>query len=197
MCGILYSALGKYDTSPTAEGRANAVAAIKRVARRAADEGVMLGLEVVNRYETNLLNTAEQAMAFLADVNEDNVKVHLDSYHMNIEERSLRQAVLTCGDQLGYVHVGESHRGQLGTGTVDFVQLFWGLEEIGYEGPITFESFSSKVVSPQLSNTLCVWRDLWEDSDALAKGAKDYVEQSIEAAAQTAKDPNIEVDDWF
>ena len=56
-------------------------------------------------YETNLLNTAEQAMEFLAEVNEPNVKVHLDSYHMNIEERSLRQAVLTCGDKLGYVHV--------------------------------------------------------------------------------------------
>lgn len=58
MCGILYSALGKYDAPPTREGRANAVAALKRVARRAADGGVTLGLEVVNRYETNLLNTA-------------------------------------------------------------------------------------------------------------------------------------------
>mmetsp|Transcript_12858 Transcript_12858/g.20825 ORF Transcript_12858/g.20825 Transcript_12858/m.20825 type:complete len:209 (-) Transcript_12858:230-856(-) len=134
MCGNMYSALGKYDAPPTTQGRANAVAALKRVARRAADMGVTLGLEVLNRYETNLLNTAEQAMEFLAEVDEANVKVHLDSYHMNIEERSLRQAVLTCGDKLGYVHVGESHRGQLGTGNVDFVQLFWGLAEINYTG---------------------------------------------------------------
>jgi hypothetical protein len=169
----------------------------RHVARRAADSGVVLGLEVVNRYETNLINTAEQAMAFLDDVNEPNVKVHLDSYHMNIEERSLRQAVLTCRDKLGYVHVGESHRGQLGTGTVDFVQLFYGLAEVGYEGPITFESFSSEVVSPRLSNTLCVWRDLWEDSDELAKGAKDYVERMIEAAAKVAGNKDVEMDDWF
>ena len=68
MCGNMYSALGKYDAPPTTQGRANAVAALKRVARRAADMGVTLGLEVLNRYETNLLNTAEQAMEFLAEV---------------------------------------------------------------------------------------------------------------------------------
>ena len=106
MCGILYSALGKYPNACTATGRANAVAAIKRLAKKAADTSdVVLGLEVVNRYETNLLNTAEQAMAFVNDVDEPNVKIHLDTYHMNIEERSLEAAVVLCGDRLGYVHV--------------------------------------------------------------------------------------------
>lgn len=76
------------------------------------------------------------------------------------------------------------------------MQLFWGLSEIDYAGPITFESFSSKVVSPQLSNTLCVWRDLWEDSEALAKGAKDYIEERIESS-RIARDPDVEVDSWF
>lgn len=136
-------------------------------------------------------------MTFLAEVNEPNVKVHLDSYHMNIEERSMRQAVLTCGDSLGYVHVGESHRGALGTGSVNFVELFWGLAEIDYVGPITFESFSDKVVSKQLSNTLCVWRTMWEENEPLAKGARDYIERCIEAS-KVAKDPNVEpVGDWF
>ena len=97
MCGILYSSLGKYSTGPTAKGRANAVAAIKRLAVRAAALDVTLGLEVVNRYETNLINTAEQAMAFVTDVDEPNVLIHLDSYHMNIEEKSLRDAVHVCG----------------------------------------------------------------------------------------------------
>ena len=59
-----------------------------------------------------------------------------------------------------YVHIGESHRGYLGTGSVDFQGLFRGLAAIGYAGPLTFESFSSAVVSPSLSNTLCVWRNL-------------------------------------
>ena len=197
MCGILYSALGKYDKPVTKRGYENSIAAIKRVARRANDAGVILGLEVVNRYETNVLNTAAQAMEFISEVNEDNVRVHLDSYHMCIEERSLRQAVKTCGDKLGYVHVGESHRGQLGTGNVDFCRLFYGLAEIQYRGPITFESFSGKVVSEDLSNTLCVWRDLWEDSDALAKHARDYVERAIEAAAGAHDNTRVIVGDWF
>ena len=197
MCGILYSALGKYDAPLDPRGYDNAVRALRRVARRAADANVILGLEVVNRYETNVLNTAAQASAFVDEIGEPNVKVHLDSYHMNIEEESLRRAVLTCGDRLGYVHVGESHRGALGTGTVDFVQLFWGLAEIGYEGPITFESFSSRVVSPDLSNTLCVWRDLWEDSEALARDARAYVLERLESAAVVNHPSTPKVGDWY
>ena len=152
---------------------------------------------MVNRYETNVLNTAAQASTFVDEIGEPNVKVHLDSYHANIEEESLRRAVLTCGDRLGYVHVGESHRGALGTGTVDFVQLFWGLAEIGYEGPITFESFSSRVASPDLSNTLCVWRDLWDDGETLARDARAYVLERLESAA-VVNDPNTpKVGDWY
>ena len=182
MCGILYSSLGKYSTGPTAKGRANAVAAIKRLAVHAGALDVTLGLEVVNRYETNLINTAEQAMAFVTDVDEPNVLIHLDSYHMNIEEKSLRDAVHVCGDRLGYVHVGESDRGALGTGTVDFEGLFRGLAEAGYNGPITFESFSAEVVSPSLSDVLCIWRNPWsyEQRDELAVGARTYVLEMME-----------------
>ena len=135
MCGVLYSALGKYDAPRDPRGYDNAVRALRRVARRAADANVILGLEVVNRYETNVLNTAAQASTFVDEIGEPNVKVHLDSYHANIEEESLRRAVLTCGDRLGYVHVGESHRGALGTGTVDFVQLFGDWRRLGTRDP--------------------------------------------------------------
>lgn len=75
---------------------------MQRVATRAADLGVTLGLEVVNRYETNVCNTAEEGMALLRDVNRDNVQMHLDTYHMNIEEESMAAAVAACGDRLGY-----------------------------------------------------------------------------------------------
>ena len=178
VCGILYSALGKYPRGCTSTGRANAVAAIKRLAKKAADTSeVVLGLEVVNRYETNLINTAEQAMAFVNDVDEPNVKVHLDTYHMNIEESSLEAAVVLCGDRLGYVHVGESDRGALGTGNVDFDALFRGLRRVDYDGPITFESFSGDVVSPELSDVLCIWRNTWgfEQRDELAGDARSFV----------------------
>ena len=200
MCGILYSALGKYPAPCSALGYRNAVDAIKRVAKAARARGVTLGLEIVNRYETNVLNTAEQCVAFLDAVDEPNVKAHLDSYHCNIEERSARQAVLTLGaDRLGYVHVGESHRGRLGTGSVDFVGLFWGLAEIGYEGPVVFESFSDAVVSDDLSAALCVWRSTWGEGEEgeVAEDARKYVLERIRAA-EIAKDPNFDtIGDWF
>jgi len=178
VCGILYSALGKYPRGCTSTGRANAVAAIKRLAKKAADTSdVVLGLEVVNRYETNLINTAEQAMAFVNDVDEPNVKIHLDTYHMNIEEDGMVEGVLAAGDRLGYVHVGESHRGYLGTGNVDFDAFFGALKQINYTGPIAFESFSSAVVDPALSDALRIWRNLWTDSDDLATKALAFMKE--------------------
>jgi D-psicose/D-tagatose/L-ribulose 3-epimerase len=94
---------------------------------------------------------------------------------MNIEEDGMSQAVLDAGDALGYVHIGESHRGYLGSGNVDFDTFFTALKKINYSGPITFESFSSVVVDPALSNALCIWRNLWEDSDDLASHALKYM----------------------
>ncbi len=182
MGGVIYSALGKYPGPPLPEGRANCVAVLTRLAEAADRAGVTLGLEPVNRYESNLINTGEQAMALIADTGADNIVVHLDSYHMNIEEGNLARAVEVCGDKLGYVHIGESHRGYLGSGTIDFPQLFRALAKVGYGGAITFESFSSAVVDPLLSNTLAVWRDVWTDSRDLAAEAKRYIETQLEAA---------------
>ena len=173
--GVIYSALAKYAAPATARGRANSAAVLKRLARRARDAGVTVGLEVVNRYETNLLNTAAQALDFVREIDEPNVGVHLDSYHMNIEENDLSAPIRLCGEHLVYAHVGENHRGYLGSGNVDFATFFRALAEIGYEGPITFESFSSAVVSPTLSNALGVWRNLWSDGHDLATRARAFV----------------------
>ena len=136
LCGVIYSAMRKYASPATTAGRANSAAALRRLADRAAGLGIRLSLEVVNRYETNLINTARQAMAFLGEVGSDNASVHLDTYHMNIEEPDMYEPVLDVGDRLGYVHIGESHRGYLGTGTVDFDNLFKALVRVGYDGPV-------------------------------------------------------------
>jgi D-psicose/D-tagatose/L-ribulose 3-epimerase len=183
--GILYSALGKYSQMPTKEGRANCVNVLRNLARDAAEEGITLGLETVNRYESNLLNTAAQTMEMIEDIGEDNVVVHLDTYHMNIEEVNFRIPVLTCGDRLGYVHVGESHRGYLGTGTIDFATLFDALAEIDYQGTITFESFSSAVVAPNLSTTLAIWRNLWNDGMDLARHARQFIDQGLRKTSRS------------
>lgn len=175
LCGVIFSALAKYPTPATKENRNNSIKAMQRLADYAADKGINIDLEVVNRYETNIMNTGLEGLDFLDEVNRPNAFLHLDTYHMNIEEDGMQKSVIAAGDRLGYVHIGESHRGYLGTGTVDFDSFFAALKKINYKGPITFESFSSAVVDPSLSNTLCVWRNLWSDSDDLAKKSLDFM----------------------
>src|SRR3978361_1668884 len=93
------------------------------LAEQASAAGVTLALEVVNRYETNIANTAAEMLALIDRTGAD-IDVHLDSYHMNIEENGPVEPVEQCGPRLGYLHIGESHRGYLGTGNVDFDSLF-------------------------------------------------------------------------
>jgi D-psicose/D-tagatose/L-ribulose 3-epimerase len=189
--GVVFGALTKYAAPVSEVGRHNSVEAVRAMSESAALHGIPIGLELVNRYESNLLNTAAQAMAYIAEVDHDNVFVHLDSYHMNIEEPGMFEPVLTCGNRLGYVHIGESHRGYLGGGNVDFSGLFRGLEHIGYTGPITFESFSSAVVDPALSYTLAIWRNLWDDNADLARHARGFISAQLGSDATRAmQDPH-------
>ncbi|MFI6793849.1 sugar phosphate isomerase/epimerase family protein [Nonomuraea sp. NPDC050383] len=180
--GALYSALGKYGHPLTEAGRRNVVSVLRRLAQEAAEEGMTLGLEICNRYETNVVNTARDALRLADDIGEDNVLIHLDTYHMNIEEEDLVRPVHEVGDRLGYVHVGENHRGYLGSGHIDFTAFFHALGDIGYQGPITFESFSSAVVMRGLSNDLAIWRNLWTDGEDLARHARAFIGGQLHAS---------------
>jgi D-psicose/D-tagatose/L-ribulose 3-epimerase len=117
------------------------------------------------------------------DAGSDNLVVHLDTYHMNIEEPDMYTPVLDAAGSLGYVHIGESHRGYLGSGTVDFDSFFRALGKIGYDGPIVFESFSSAVVHQDLSNMLGIWRSLWTDGDDLGSHANSYIRNRLHSVA--------------
>jgi D-psicose/D-tagatose/L-ribulose 3-epimerase len=187
LVGVLYSALGKYQVPPSERSWRNSAAAIRELAVEARGAGIELALEVVNRYETNLFNEVFGALRFLDEVGEDNVRIHLDTYHMNIEEPDFALPVAAAGDRLGYVHVGESHRGYLGSGNIRWAEFFRALASIDYTGPITFESFSSAVVDPALSNTLAVWRNLWTDNADLAAQARGSIRAHL-AAAYRASD---------
>ncbi|QHC71811.1 sugar phosphate isomerase/epimerase [Rathayibacter sp. VKM Ac-2801] len=180
--GALYSALGKYSAPLSAAGRANVVSVLTDLAAEASTKGMTLGLEICNRYETNVINTAADALRLADDIGADNVLIHLDTYHMNIEEDDFFRPVLLVGDRLGYVHIGENHRGYLGSGHLDFTTFFHALAAIDYNGPITFESFSSAVVSPTLSNDLAVWRNLWNDGPALARHAHGFLVNALESS---------------
>lgn len=178
LVGVLYSRLGKYLRPITPAGRHNVVESMGWLAKQANDAGLSVSLEVVNRYETNVVNTAAEMMRLIDDTGAD-IGVHLDSYHMNIEENGFAEPVENVGDRLRYLHIGESHRGYLGTGTVDFDALFGAVRDVGYAGPVTFESFSSIVVHPDLSNMLAVWRNLWDDSRDLAQAAHEFMARHL------------------
>jgi D-psicose/D-tagatose/L-ribulose 3-epimerase len=188
LCGVLYSKLGKYGGPATDRGRANSQEAIAWLADKAAASGITLALEFCNRYETNVINTTQETLDFITAVDRPNVMAHLDTYHMNIEEHSFRGAVQSAAaaGRLGYVHVGESHRGALGTGTIPWTEFFSALTEVGYEGIVTFESFSSEVVHRTLSNDLAIWRNLWTDNQALARDALAFTRSGLAAAAGRA-----------
>lgn len=182
LCGVVYSAMQKYQQPATPRGIENSRAVIERVAGRAAEAGITVSVEVTNRYESNVLNTARQARDFVRGLSPQ-VGVHLDTYHMNIEETDMVTPVLATADLLRYVHVGESHRGYLGTGSVDLRGFFTALHRIGYDGPIVFESFSSSVVSPTLTSALGIWRNLWEDGADLGAHANAFIRAQLQATA--------------
>jgi D-psicose/D-tagatose/L-ribulose 3-epimerase len=181
-CGVIHSALQKYMQPRTERGVANVIEVLRRVAEKAQSSSITVGIEVVNRYETNIVNTGAEVVALMDRIGQPNVFAHLDTYHMNIEEGFVGKAIEDCGNRIGYFHIGESHRGYLGTGTVNFSEVFRSLARIGYDGPIAFESFSSAVVDPVLSNMLGVWRNLWSDGYDLARHAKAFMQAELVAA---------------
>ncbi|NBZ87186.1 sugar phosphate isomerase/epimerase family protein [Stagnihabitans tardus] len=174
--GILYSAHTKYNALPSADGRKTSAEVIAKTAEKAKAAGVEIVLEVVNRFETNLLNTTAQGLEYLDLVGRDDVRLHLDTFHMNIEEANPAAAIRLAGDRLGYFHIGESNRGYLGDGVIDFAAQFDALLDIGYARDMTFESFSGAVVDESLSLACAIWRDTWTDSVPLAAHAKAFID---------------------
>ncbi len=160
--GVTYSALGYKTGAPPTEAEYDAIAeALRPAARRARELGLTLGLEPCNRYETHLLNTAAQTLALLERIGEPNTAVHLDTYHMNIEEKGIGEGFRVAGTRARYIHLSESDRGVPGTGTIDWEEVFTALAEIGFSGDLVIESFVT--LPPEIAAALCVWRPVARD----------------------------------
>lgn len=105
------------------------------------ERGVKLNLEVINHYEVNIFTTAQETLSFIEDYNLDNCYVHLDSFHMGLEECNPLDAIRLCKDKIGYVHVADSTRRYPGSGQFDFPKILHTLEEVGYQGYVSVECF--------------------------------------------------------
>ena len=180
--GVNYAAWGYLPGRPRTQAEWDtSIAAMREIAKYAKEKGeVAICLEPVNRFETHFLNIAEDAVRYCEETGCDNVKVHLDTFHMIREEVSFVEAVRTCGKQyLGYVHVCENNRGIPGTGLVPWKEFFKALLEIGYVGPMCIESFDPSFV--ELNRLCAIWRKFAPTGEELAIQGKRNLDKIIAA----------------
>jgi D-psicose/D-tagatose/L-ribulose 3-epimerase len=157
LSGVIYGGIGERTGLPPTQGELDNVAkALKAAAAHANRLGLFLGIEPVNRYETHLLNTGWQAVEMIERVGADNLFIHLDTYHMNIEEKGIAQGILDARDHLRYIHLSESDRGTPGAGTVGWDEIFSVLKAVGFTGGLAMESFIN--MPPEVAYGLSVWR---------------------------------------
>jgi len=131
-----------------------------------AQHDVVAAIEPLNRFETYFLNTAEDAARFCDEVGHPNVGVLFDTFHANIEEKSIADGYRTVARHLKHVHMCENDRGTPGSGHVEWAEVFGALKEIGYDGWLTIESFDSNL--PEIAAATAVWRDLALTPEAVA-----------------------------
>lgn len=167
LSGVIYAAWGELRADRREERWDLAASALARAAAIGREHGVVLGVEAINRYETDLVNTAARATALVEAVGEPNVGVLLDAYHMNIEEKDPAAAIRACGDRLVHMHVAGNDRGVPRPGLMDWDGLFSALRTIGYDGNVVLEMFvqADEEVSPDLN----VWRDIEPDATEAAE----------------------------
>jgi D-psicose/D-tagatose/L-ribulose 3-epimerase len=168
LTGALYTHLGTLTRHPPTEDELSICSAtLKEAARIAQQHGVSLGIEAINRYETYLNNTAQQVAQMVDGIDEPNVFAHVDTYHMNIEEKGFQRPIEHLGQRLRYVHLSESDRGTPGTGNVDWDAVFAGLRNIGFRGHLAMESFVA--VNEAIIGATAIWRKVAEDPDVLVR----------------------------
>jgi D-psicose/D-tagatose/L-ribulose 3-epimerase len=165
LCGALHSYWPIDYSKPIdkAGDRARGLEGIASLADFAANLGIDLCLEVLNRFENHVLNTAEEGVAFVRETGKANVKVHLDTFHMNIEEDSFGDAIRATGSLLGHVHVGENNRRVPGKGRLPWHEIGAALREIGYDRAVVLEPFVT--MGGGIGSDIKVWRDLSENAD--------------------------------
>ena len=175
--GPVYSAVGKtriVSPEQKKQEREWCIEGLKASAKVASDHGVVIGLEPLNRFETDMINTVDQALELVKEVNDPHLQISLDTFHANIEEKNIPAAIRRIGKELlCHVQGNESDRGTPGTGHLDWAGIKEALVEIGYEGAIVLETFGAP--SAALAKAACIWRPLANSADELAfEGAKFY-----------------------
>lgn len=154
---------------PTPAEYDNLTYALEAAAKHAKGLGLQFGIEAVNRYESHLVNSAQQAVTLVERIGQDNVFVHLDTFHMNMEEKGIANGILAARNHLKYMHMSESDRGTPGFGNVAWDEVFAALAAIDFKGLLTLESFVT--MQAEMAGEISTWRPVARDADeVLDKG---------------------------
>lgn len=178
--GPLYSAVGRVWQATPEERERDVellVQQLRGLAEYAADHGVVLCIEPLNRFETSFINLATQLVEVLDRVDRPGCQAMLDTFHMNIEERSLGDAIRAVGPRLHHVHLCENDRGAPGSGHVPWPEVAAALRDIEYDGPVVIESFSAEVES--IARAAAIWRPLASSPDSLAQDGLAFLQQLL------------------
>jgi D-psicose/D-tagatose/L-ribulose 3-epimerase len=180
LVGPLYSAVGRtWQMTADERGRDTDILVenLTMLAAYAHDRGVRLGVEPLNRFETSFINLASQVIEVVDRVGSPACGIMLDTFHMNIEEKSLGDAIRAAGPRLIHLHACENDRGAPGSGNVTWDQVKQGLKDIGYDGPVVIESFTAKVKS--IARAAAIWRALAPTQDDLARDGVRFLRQLL------------------
>ncbi|WP_165021844.1 MULTISPECIES: sugar phosphate isomerase/epimerase family protein [unclassified Dysgonomonas] len=176
--GVLHSGIGSFSGNVCTESEKQTICDVwAEVADYAQQYGVNIGVEPINRYESYICNTGENVLELLKRLDVSNMYLHLDTFHMNIEEDNFYDPIISAGDRLKHVHMTESNRGMLGEGNVHWADLFKALKEIDYTGNLVLENFSSSVEG--MSSAVSLWQRSKYDADDLAKGSLEFIRKMI------------------
>ena len=180
LCGPHQVALGVFTgKGATDDEWKRSVEHLRLVAEYAAGQDVVLAEEIVNRFEFYHLNTLDQGIRLVDEVDHPNCKLHLDTFHAHIEEKSPADAIRRAGSRIAHVHISENDRGVPGTGSVAWDATFAALRDVGYDGWLTVEAFGNFL--PNLAAATKIWRPLFESEEQLAAEAHAFLRRKTAA----------------
>lgn len=178
LAGVLHSGIGVFTGKPITEKEKEIICEVWcNVADYAQTRSIDIAIEPVNRYESYVCNTADNVLELIKKAGKSNLFLHLDTFHMNIEENNFYEPIINSGKMLKHIHVTESHRGMLGEGTVNWEAFFSALEEIKFEGNLVLENFSSSV--PGMQEKVSLWQQSPYDAQELAEGSLAFLKKHV------------------
>lgn len=180
LAGPMYSMVGKARMVSEEQRKLEwerAVTNLRKVCGTAEKFGLSIALEPLNRFESDLVNTAEDVMRLIGDINHKSAGVLLDGFHMTIEEKNIREAIHTVGDKLIHVQVSENHRGIPGTGLTPWSDFKKGLADVNYSGAISIESFTPEI--KELAGAVCIWKHMADSQDQFASEGLKFLKENF------------------